>query len=78
MIGGGDHDRVDLVAHLVEELAVVLKLRGVGKSLSLSAEVAAIDVTQRNNVFLSELIEIVAPLACNSDDGQVQLFVRRL
>ena len=78
MIGGRDHDCVDLVAHLVEELPIVLELCGGRKSLRLLAEVATIDIAQRDDVLLRELIEVVTSLACNSDDGQIQFFIRRL
>src|SRR6185503_17793795 len=77
VVGGGDGDGVDLVAHLVEHFAKIFEGFGVGVLLGRELEVVGIDVAQGDDLAagLGRVFNVGGALAGAADGGDADLLV---
>src|SRR5262249_47464954 len=78
MVGRGDDDGVDVLVLGVEQLAPVAVLRCLGKVLDRRGEIIRIDIAQGNDILAPQVVDVVAALGGDADEGEVEFLVRRL
>src|SRR5581483_55559 len=77
MIGRTDGDSVDALAHLLEHLAVIDELFGLGVQLGCPPEGLLIDVADGHDIAIpGRLGRVAASLAADADAGEVDLIER--
>ena len=76
MVGGGHHDGIDALAHLVEHHAPVLEPAGVGIVTERLVGIFPVDIAQGHDVLRSHVLEVAASHAANTDTGDVQFVTR--
>ncbi len=77
MIGRGDNDSVDFLAHFVEHHAEISKPPGLRKPGAKHRRSIIVDVAQSNDVLALHQLEIGFPLIAKSNAGDIQFFVWR-
>ncbi len=78
VVGRADGDGVDLVAHLLEHLAVVDVLLGVGELGRHLVELGLVDVAEGDDLaVLAGVVGVALPLAADADAGEPDLLARR-
>ncbi len=78
MVGRADDDRVDLLVDLVEHLAEIAVLPGLGPLFEGGGGMAAaIDVAQRDDVLAGEVVQIRSALPADADAGDTDLLAGR-
>ncbi|MNL50396.1 hypothetical protein D3C87_1734090 [compost metagenome] len=80
VIGRGDDDGIECLRLLLEHLAVILIIRGVGKLLAVLFRLAVIDIAKRDDVFGTIIIglpDIHIGFPTATDGGNVELVARR-
>src|SRR5262249_9761899 len=76
VVGRADGYRVDLVAELLEHLAVVVERLGLGEALLLLGERMVVDVAESDDgAEVAGLIDVAGALAADADAGELQLAV---
>ncbi len=76
VIGRGDGDGVDLLAHLVEHLAEVGELSGLGVLGGFGVEALLVDVADGDEVgVLGGLLAVAVAFAADADAGEVDPLV---
>src|SRR5262249_55807691 len=77
VVGSRNRNSIDLLADLIEEFSVVLKLPGLRELLALLIERCLVNIAQRNDVgTASRCIRTVAiALTTGADTGQVDLVI---
>ena len=75
MIRGTDHDRVDLVVHLIEHRAEILIPLGRGEFLKGACCSALINITQGDDVLACYTVHVGRAATANADAGNVQLLI---
>ena len=78
MVGGGNDHRVDIVALLVEHLAVVFVLLCVWKFRKGLGGYLPVGIGKGNDVFRRAARNVAVALTAGADGGDVQLLVRGL
>src|SRR5262249_50211439 len=74
VVGSGDGDGVDGLAHLVEQLAEVGELRRLGEGLGHGIEPALVDVADGDDIAdVAGVLGVALALAADADAGDVQL-----
>jgi len=77
VIGRGDEHGVDLIAHLVQQLAKIAVLLGLGESFETAFRPALVHIAQGDDVFAGTIADVPGALPSHADAGNVQFFVRR-
>ena len=79
VVGRADRHRVDLVAHLLEHLAVVEVLLRLGVLFTHLVEDFAVDVAQGDDLTVSAgVVGVTVSLAADADAREADLFIGRL
>ncbi len=78
VVGRADGHRVDLLAHILEHLAVVEVLLRLGILRAHLVEAFAVDVAKGDNLtVLAGVVGVAVSLAANADTGEADLFIGR-
>ena len=75
MIGRGDHDDVEI--RLIEQAAIVGVFLGLRIFLGGGRQALLVDVAQRDDVFRSDVFDVIGGLGGHADGADIQLLVRR-
>jgi hypothetical protein len=78
MLTDGDHDGIKIARRLVEHLAEVGELFGIGEIFAGLLHVVGIDIAQGDDVLGFDLCGVCRPAPAGADDGDVQLAVEAL
>src|ERR1035437_9174606 len=76
VVGGGDHHRIDLFAHLVQHPPEISEPPRLGMLLEDIARPFLVHVTQTNEVHTraGNVVEVTSSLTAHTDAGEFQLF----
>jgi hypothetical protein len=78
VVGGADGDRVNLVSHYAQQLAVVVKRLRVWVLPGLLLQSLVVDVTERDDIAIAGCaVGVAGALAANSDASNVHLVIGR-
>ena len=76
MVGRGDEHGVDILAHLVEHLAVVPVALGVRVAVESILGIFPVDVAQGHDIFGLHVLEVGGAHAAASDGGDIEFVAR--
>ncbi len=77
VIGRADHHAIDLLVHLVQHHAKILKPTRLVKLLKTLAGLVLVDITHRHDIFAGDARHVRRTPSPDSDTSDVQFFVRR-
>ena len=76
VVGGGDHDSVSLIEHLVEHHTVVIVLLGVRISLENMVSILPVDVAKSDDILGLHLTKVGGSTSSNTDTKNLKFLGR--
>ncbi len=75
MIGHSHHDRIDLVAFLLDQLAIIAIQASIFKLARSNIQVVLVDIAQGHDVLMHDFFNVVVCAIGSADTGEVQFLV---
>ena len=74
VVRNGNHDSID--TRLIDETPKIIVSGRLRKAFLRFGQVGIVDVAQRNDVFLLQILEAEPGLACSANEANIQLVIR--
>src|SRR5436189_13731 len=73
---GRRHDDTIKLFHLLEHFPIILEALCLGILLKNRTSIVLVNITERNDIFAAQFLQVMPSLATNADAREIQFFVR--